>query len=229
MAGQKDKSNREYYNSARVEMLSLIPQGSRRILDVGCGAGELGKGCKELCGAEYVVGIEYNKQAAELAQNSLDKVIQGDVETLELPFAQGFFDCIIYADILEHLINPDVVLKKHVAHLAPNGKIVASIPNVRYFAVLSQLVDGHWTYEEQGILDRDHLRFFTLKEMLALFADAGLKPGFIGDNVKDLYNKLKPDEFPADLRLGRLTISGLSEQEFRDLFVFQYLLVMERG
>ena len=105
---------------------------------------------------------------------------------------------------------------------------MASIPNVRYFAVLSHLAEGNWTYQDEGILDRDHLRFFTIKEMLKLFNEVGLKPSFIGENLNQQYHENTPKEYPADLRIGRLNLTGLNESEFRDLFVFQYLLVLER-
>ncbi|MBF0444141.1 MAG: class I SAM-dependent methyltransferase [Magnetococcales bacterium] len=228
MSNQKNKENPGYYNSARPEILGLIPENSLNILEVGCGSGDLGKVCKEALGAKFVAGIEYNKEAALLAGKNLDQIIQGDVEELELPFAQGFFDCIVYADILEHLVDPAKVLKKQLLHLSPTGKVVASIPNVRYFAVLSHLVEGNWTYQDEGILDRDHLRFFTLKEMLKLFAEVGLKPSFIGENLNPQYYKNTPKEYPVNLTIGRLNLLDLNESEFKDLFVFQYLLVLER-
>jgi 2-polyprenyl-3-methyl-5-hydroxy-6-metoxy-1,4-benzoquinol methylase len=210
MSDQKDKDNKEYYNSERHEILGLIPKDSRRILEVGCGSGELGRACKEQNGAEFVAGMEYNKKAAAIAETNLDRVIVGDVEQLDLPFDPGYFDCIVYADILEHLVNPAKVLKKHVDSLAPNGKVVTSIPNVRYLAVLNHLVEGNWKYQDEGILDRDHLRFFTIKEMVALFAEAGLKPSFVGENLNEQYYKHQPKEYPATFTLGRIVNFRLS-------------------
>jgi 2-polyprenyl-3-methyl-5-hydroxy-6-metoxy-1,4-benzoquinol methylase len=227
MSNQKNK--KKYYNSARPEIFNLIPEDSLRILEVGCGSGDLGKACKETLGTQFVAGIEYNEEAALLAGKNLDQIIQGDVEKLELPFAQSYFDCITYADILEHLVNPAKVLKKHLVHLAPTGKVVASIPNVRYFAVLSHLADGNWTYQDEGILDRDHLRFFTIKEMIKLFDEVGLKPCYIGENLNQQYHNIAPDKYPAKLNFERLSLTGLNEAEFRDLFVFQYLFVLERA
>ncbi|MDD5136469.1 MAG: class I SAM-dependent methyltransferase, partial [Candidatus Omnitrophica bacterium] len=120
-----------------------------------------------------IAGIELDADAAQEAGKHLDKVITGDVETTELPFSQGYFDCIVYGDILEHLVDPWALLEKHKKYLKPKGYIVASIPNIAHYKTVKMLRRYEWNYEDAGILDRSHLRFFTIKSIRKMFADAG--------------------------------------------------------
>ena len=165
----KKKKNR------RDEFLNLVPQGVKKILDVGCADGVLGAKLKETDVIE-VCGIERNKELYELAKDKLNQVFLADVENFNLPYPEGYFDCILYADILEHLIDPLSTLKNHAKYLKTNGYIIASIPNVRYYKLIIRLLfAGSWDYVDGGILDRTHLRFFTLLNLKELFTKAGFK------------------------------------------------------
>ena len=167
-------SVQDYFRQVRREVAALVPMTARRILDVGCGEGMLGRYLLER-GADEVVGIEMHAEAAEHAAGHLSSVLVGDVETLPLPFELGSFDCLILADVIEHLRDPQAALARLARLVAPSGVVVASIPNVRHYSVLHMMVEGGWTYQPCGILDRTHLRFFTLREMGALFESAGLR------------------------------------------------------
>lgn len=200
----------------------MVPREASRILDIGCGEGALGRALIER-GASEVVGIEADPATAEAARKSLSRVFRGDVETLELPFTDGYFDCIVLADVLEHLRDPLALLKKAKRHLADSGTVVASIPNVRFLGVLDGLAEGRWEYRDFGILDRTHLRFFTRKEMEILFRDAGFELEGISENLSPGYDSLPPGH-AGDVSFGRVTLRGLSREEVKDLFVYQYLL-----
>src|SRR6185436_7844996 len=92
-----------------------------------------------------------------------------------LPLAPASLDCIVCADVLEHLRDPERALRLLLRYLAPDGLLVASIPNVRHASVLLPLlVEGRFRYQDEGILDRTHLRFFTLHEIVELLTRAGL-------------------------------------------------------
>ncbi|OSM05109.1 class I SAM-dependent methyltransferase [Magnetofaba australis] len=223
----KHKADNSYYANVRPEVISLVPRDAQRILDVGCGAGVMGQALKQM-GIPYVAGIEYDQQAAQQAAQALDHVDIGDVEHLTLAHAPDSFDVIIYADILEHLINPERTLARHMRYLKPGGIVITSIPNVRYYAVFTNLASGSWTYEESGILDRDHLRFFTIKEMVKMLNGANLEIAHVGETLNEQYEAIKPNEYPATINFGRIALSGLNEFEFRDLFVFQYLIVARK-
>ena len=162
-----------YDACARPEVQALIPHDARTVLDVGCGAGALGAALKRR-GASQVVGVEANPQAAAVAMGILDRVHIGDIEVLDLPYGAGTFDCIVLADVLEHLRDPWGVLRRLAPLLRAHGRLIASLPNIRHWSVLRGLLQGEWTYLPAGILDRGHLRFFTLRSGRALLESAGL-------------------------------------------------------
>jgi 2-polyprenyl-3-methyl-5-hydroxy-6-metoxy-1,4-benzoquinol methylase len=167
----------DYYQSPRLEVAEVIPALSARILDVGCAAGALGEELKRR-GAKEVVGLEKFEAAAQVARTRLDAVHEVDLNTLpSLPYPDGYFDVLVFADVLEHLVEPVSVLKHFLRYLMPDGRVILSLPNVRHESVvLPLLVDGRWQYQDMGIMDRTHLRFFTLREMVAMLRDAGLSP-----------------------------------------------------
>jgi len=219
--------DREYFRQGRKEVETLVPEEAMRILDVGCGEGILGKRLLEK-GAEEVVGIEVDPIASKRANENLSRVIKGDVTCLELQYEDGYFDCIIFADILEHLKEPLSTLRRFKHYLADSGSIVASIPNVRYYGVLNMLVEGHWKYQDSGILDRTHLRFFTMKDMESLFTEAGYEITGITANIDPAYSSLH-DPLSGEISFGRVNLKGLSHEELKDLFIIQYLIKAEKS
>ncbi len=221
-----DVSKNDYFRQERRDVETLIPSGVKRILDVGCGEGLLGRRLLEK-GANEVFGIEFSPDVCRRAEKNLTGVICGDIEEIDLPFDEGYFDCLILADILEHLRTPLSTLKKLRKYLSDSGVVVASIPNVRYHGIINMLVEGHWKYEDHGILDKTHLRFFTRKEIESLFAEAGFEITGITANIDPAYNSLS-DPLSGEISFGRVSLSGLSPEELRDLFVFQYLLKAEK-
>jgi hypothetical protein len=98
-----------------------------------------------------------------------------------------------------------------------------SIPNVRYWGLVKHLVDGYWTYEDEGLLDRDHVRFFTWAEVERLLASCGLECGEVRSNLDPRCPDV-PYGKTIDLRLGRITLHDLEPDDLRDFFTFQYLL-----
>ena len=165
----------EYYQGVNEDILDLLPPDpTARVLDVGCAAGQLGRVLKERGYAGEVVGLE-TTVAAEEARRYLDAVHQVDVETWEFPASyRGHFDALIFGDVLEHLRDPWEVLRRLAPLVRPGGVAVASLPNVRYLAVVAPLFfRGRWTYADSGVLDETHLRFFTRRSMREMFTRAG--------------------------------------------------------
>jgi SAM-dependent methyltransferase len=182
-----------YVEMERHEMLRYIPQEASVILDVGCAVGSFGKLLKSIRSVE-VWGVEISEYAASIAATKLDKVICGAFdEALDLPKSK--FDCIIFNDALEHFIDPYSALMYSKTLLRDGGKIVASIPNVRYFGnIWRLLVDKNWEYTQDGILDRTHLRFFTYKSIVKTFNDLGYEIESIeGINPLEKRNLDRPD------------------------------------
>lgn len=163
---------KEYYSRLRPEIIAMVPRECVSILDIGCGTGELGKHLKGK-GAGEVCGIESSHIAALEAMQVLDSVIEGDVESIDLPFEEGYFDCVVCADVLEHLLDPWSMVGKLRKLLKADGVIVASIPNVGFHRVVRGLIRGKWNYADAGVLDKSHLRFFTWRGMEALFQNNG--------------------------------------------------------
>jgi 2-polyprenyl-3-methyl-5-hydroxy-6-metoxy-1,4-benzoquinol methylase len=161
-----------YYTQARPEVAALVSPHCHRVLEIGCGLGVLGASLRAR--GHHVTGVELIPEIAAQAETRLDAVVCADVEAGRLPFAPRSFDAIILADVLEHLVDPWTVLRDCVELLAPGGQVIVSVPNVQNIDVIRRLIRGRWDYRERGILDRGHLRFFTLRSVKQLFAYAGL-------------------------------------------------------
>src|SRR4051794_16697392 len=155
------------------KILTYVRPG-QRILDVGCGAGRLAKHIS-LLGAE-VVGVERHPEAASLARKYCKRVIEQDLDSSSLLARDDLFDVMIFADVLEHLVEPDALLKRLAPNLAPNGFILVSLPNIAYYKMRFGLLRGHFDYEPSGIMDRSHLRFFTRQTAMQLLGDGGFTP-----------------------------------------------------
>jgi len=197
-----------YYETPRLSLIDLIPNGIGRLLDVGCGTGATGLAIKKQFGHHVeVVGIEVNAEAASLAGTGIDKVIVGDVENVALPFEEEYFDCIIYGDVLEHLRDPWLLLKKHRQILKGGGCVVASIPNIAHYKVLRMLHKKEWRYENSGIMDFDHIRFFTINSIKRMFAEADLEITRISSVVRA--SKIKKTIYKF---LPNLIVDDVTEQ-----------------
>jgi methionine biosynthesis protein MetW len=170
-------SRRDAYESARPDVQAVVPPAARRILDLGCAAGHLGAALKQRQGAE-VVGVELDEGYTADARTRLDLVVQGDVAAVLAGAGDelGRFDCVIAADVLEHLVDPWRALRDAAAMLEPGGAAVVSLPNVQYALVFWRLIrQGRWPREPAGLFDATHLRWFTLRDARELLEQAGLE------------------------------------------------------
>ncbi len=209
-----------YYQNVRNDLFPLIPENASTILEIGCAAGRTGRELKKMRNV-FFAGVENDPEAACLAREVLDDVVEGNIEEMDLPYGENSFDCILFADVLEHLVDPLSVLKKMRKYLKPQGTVVASLPNVQFMGLIQHLVEGNWTYQKEGILDETHLRFFTFKEMEKMFARAGFEIGIVDETLDPQFKELKPGS-RTSLTIGRMTINDLTPEEFKRFFVFQY-------
>jgi SAM-dependent methyltransferase len=168
------RSGSQFAVNERPDIEELVPPHTQALLDVGCGTGRLGGSLKTL-GIPRVVGVELNPRAAAEARAMLDEVVVADIEKDPLPFADGSFDCIVYGDILEHLVDPWTTLNSQRRLLTPAGAVVVSIPNVAYWRNVLDILRGRWEYTASGTLDATHLRFFTWAGIEQLLDQAGYR------------------------------------------------------
>jgi len=203
-----------YYKCQRPELAAHIQPGQNRIIDLGCAEGVLGQGLKQQGLASEVIGIEFVPAAAQVAKTRLDRVICGDIESIDregLDLGAGTFDYIICGDVLEHLRDPWEVVSWLATRLKPGGKLIASLPNVGHWSVaLPLLFKGRWDYQNEGILDKTHLRFFTRRTTLELIGQSGLEL-----RKPEPLLRRKLDKIGNTMTLGIMA----------DAFAFQWLVV----
>jgi methionine biosynthesis protein MetW len=160
------------YESVRPEIVDLVPAGVRRVLDLGCSTGWLAGALKER-GEVEVVGIEREPAYAAIAEKRCDRVVVGDVE--DVPPDLGRFDCLVAADVLEHLVDPWSALEAYVRLLDPGCRAIVSLPNAAHWTTFAALARGSWPRRPEGIHDATHLRWFTLRDAVELCEGAGLR------------------------------------------------------
>lgn len=168
----------EYGHSVNGPLLRFIGPVEGSVLDVGCGAGGWADHLRQ-AGAERLIGLEPDENTAKLASTRYDSVIVSSIELATLDTSnQSTFDVIIMADVLEHLVNPWKALEQCAQWLRPTGRLIISVPNLRYFRVLSNVaIKGLFDYSDHGgVMDRTHLRWFTPRSLAGDLRRAGLIP-----------------------------------------------------
>ncbi|MAT94498.1 MAG: hypothetical protein CME59_18135 [Halioglobus sp.] len=217
---QTAEFNRSYIG-ARPELLDLVPRSAVSILDIGCSVGELGRSVIDRNPDARVHGIEIDPDMAAVARQRLHSVLVADLEDVSLPeqFSPARFDCIIMADVLEHLRDPWAVLDQAVEVAADGATIIACLPNVRHYSTIYSLVfRGRWPYRKRGIHDRTHLRFFARKNILELFAHRSLQ-------IQDIRTKYRITERPGGInRVARFLALPL----LRGFLAYQYIVVARK-
>jgi len=205
------------YSAFRPELLDFISPLPGKILDVGCADGLLGHLLKNRYGAE-IWGVEVSPQMAELARQRLDTVMVGSIEKILPLLPDNYFDAVILADVLEHLQDPYTILAELKRKTKDNGCFIASLPNVGHWAIIKNLLNGLWRYEDYGLMDSSHLRWFTRETICDLFCEAGLFIKEIGVTV------IECEKIPACF-LDACRKIGVNVQRLKyESRVFQYLI-----
>ncbi len=213
----KNERNPLYHFSSRHDLIRLIPPQAENILEVGCAGGMTGKALREK-GFKEIIGIEINEEVVQTGRSYYDQLIIGDVEEVHLPFEKEHFDCILYGDVLEHLMDPWQVLKKHHTFLKKGGIIICSIPNIRHYRIIKKLFfNGKWEYTEDGIMDKTHLRFFTLDSIRRMLGEAGFEIKRITKSSSGAYwlkllNRLLGNQF-IDFLVRQYIVEAVKKEE----------------
>ena len=201
-------------NSAATKIIELVGK-NKKVLEYGCAGGHMSKVLKEKYGCE-VVGIEINPQDAKTARDYCKEVVVGDIEDFGWckRLAGKKFDVAIFADVLEHLKRPERPLEKVREFLKDNGCVLVSVPNIANVSIRLELLSGGFEYEDLGILDDTHLKYFTLKSIINLIESAKLYVDSVDYSTKDLPDKVIAEQLkPLGLRATKKTIKNFGTVE----------------
>lgn len=207
-----------YFDRARTEIRPHLPLVVNRMLDVGCGDGATTAFVQSCRSVAWAAGIEASPDAAERAKSRFSEVWCGDIEKLDFhgKIPASSLDLILCLDVLEHLVDPWTVVKRLSVLIAPGGRLIISIPNIRNWKFIAALLfRGQFRYVDAGLLDRTHLRFFVKKTAEEL-AVAGGVPLFWSGNAHPWR--------PSDMRA---VLSGMSFGRLDNLMIKQYIVVAE--
>ena len=213
----------DYFSNVRRDIISLIPdKPDQKILEVGAGAGHTLLYIKENQIAAEVMGVELMKMPGSSQEHpSIDKFQIANIEQEDIQAEEGYFDVILCPDVLEHLVDPWLAVEKIARHLKKDGLLIVSIPNLREWRTVINIVfKGEFTYQpEGGIMDRTHLRFFCKKNVTQLLSTASLSPIWSKPNFM-----LK--EVPEGKK--RRILNRLTFRLFENFLTVQYLFIARK-
>lgn len=211
------------YSGARPDVVGMIPSLPRRVLDVGCGAGDTARILKQRYPGVQVIGVEPDANLANLALQHMDRVIEGPVDRSDILDELAKiepFDLILCADVLEHLIDPWSTLQALSSRISNDGHLITSLPNIRHISTFVSLgMLGTWPMRDRGIHDRTHFRFFAKSDVLELGRQAGL------ERLKERRNLRLFEAQPWTM----VPAKALDFWPFRAFLTFQYLHLWRRS
>ncbi len=161
----------DYFHHDRAEMLRLLPSDVQSLLDVGGGLGNFAFSFLKKRSGRAVL-VEPVPKVTEVARKRGLSVIQGDFLSVSI---DEKFDCVSFLDVLEHLPDPALALRKARACLNPGGYLLLSVPNIGHWSIVRDLLEGQFDYQPAGILCVTHLRFFTCSSLRTLIEDTGFR------------------------------------------------------
>lgn len=208
------------------DVLAMLPRNVVRIVEVGCGGGDLAKAYLASSPATEYIGVELEPEYAELSKRYCTSVVCGNIEKMpdEELGKLAPADCWVFADVLEHLYDPWEVLSRLRPLMRPADAIVVCIPNAQHWSVQQRLVSGQFWYEEAGLLDRTHIRFFTRQTLARLFHDAKLRVVAAQPRV---FNFDGQEQALQGIRAWSKSLGLDPEACVGDAMAFQYVLKAE--
>lgn len=187
-AAQSEIGQTPIHDQHNPELLSEMPLDAKRVIEVGCSSGALARAYRKLNPSCEYIGTEIDPDYAAVARQHCQQVIVGNIEQMldEIQATQGKFDCWVFGDVLEHLYDPWRVLKRIADDLlTPNGSVVACIPNIQYWGMQLAVNMGDFRYQDSGLMDRTHIRWFTRVTIIEMFEKAGLQVVSVSGRIFD--------------------------------------------
>ena len=210
-----------YFSNPRIDLINLIPENKdNKVLEIGAGSCETLVAIKNLNLAAEVVGVELmNLENSHQGNSLIDRLIIGNIETIELDLPENYFDVIICGDVLEHLIDPWATLSKLHKYLKKSGVIIISVPNIREYHILYKiLILKDFKYSSSGIMDKTHMRFFCRKNIINLLDKSLFR-------IVSVSSIFKLDKVRNTKKIIDWWTLGL----IRDLLTAQYVVVAKKA
>jgi len=205
------------------DLLSMIPKSASKLIEVGCNSGSLAAAYKKLNSTCHYQGIELSAQSAEFARQYCDRVLELDIESVSADFFKKFsdVDCWVFGDVLEHLKDPWRLLSRIRDVIPDNGSIIACIPNAQHWSVQAKLSIGDFRYQDGGLLDRTHLRWFTRATIFELFSGARFQ---ITEGRPRIFDEPMRDNVLPAIRLMAQCVGADPELAVADSLALQYVI-----
>jgi trans-aconitate methyltransferase len=226
--------NPAYLDACNDSLAAILRRAPRRVLELGCSAGLLGERLRAAHPGVHFTGVEMDRDAVRVARTRLDHVIAARLEDVDFA-AEGIapesIDTLIAGDVLEHLHDPWRVLVRARSLLTPDAQVAVSLPNVRNLAVHAVLHnEGSWRYEDHGLLDITHIRFFTLRDAVRMMNETGYRVLDVKSRIDIRYADLYAANAgnPAvTIQVGKLKLENLTSEELQEYCTLQYLVLAE--
>ncbi len=205
------------------DLLAFIPTNAKRLTEVGCSSGALAREYKKANKDCHYVGIEIVPEYAQLARRYCDAVMELDIERVDEDYLRAnlLSDCWIFGDSLEHLRDPWALLAIIRRIIPVDGSIVACIPNAQHWSVQARLTCGDLRYEESGLLDRSHLRWFTRATIVEMFEEAGFE---IIEGQPRIFDEPARERFLPAIRAMASSAGYDPEMAVSDALPLQYVI-----
>ncbi|KAK6023889.1 methyltransferase domain protein [Ostertagia ostertagi] len=210
------------------DLLALIPVGKRRVVEIGCMHGALAREYLLKSPDSEFIGVDIDADYAQVAAGVCTRTLAGDIERLDDKTFDSLFpsDCWVFGDCLEHLRDPWRLLARVRERIDPDGCVVICIPNAQHWSVQMRLATGLFRYEDSGLLDRTHLRWFTRVTLLEMFQQSGWN---VQTGLARRLPQAAPPAILEGIRLIAQTAGADPAQAASDAEVFQYLFTLVRA
>lgn len=205
------------------ELLELIPPTANMVIEFGCSSGALAREYKKINPTCHYIGVDIDPEYTKLAERYCKETLTVDLDRLDDSFFQKHNNCDawIFGDTLEHLKDPWKILRNIRKNMTPRGCVLACIPNAQHWSVITRMCAGEFNYEDSGLLDRTHLRWFTRKTIIQMFETTGFQ---INAGTPRIFDEPMRDVFLPMIGEIAEAAGGSAEEAMNDSMAIQYVV-----